>query len=295
MKTKVIDRETGRFFDEKIFGESFVRWAHQTSLGKFTTSNVLIQKLASKTYGAYASSGFSKKEIPKFILDHKINMADFIVPDGGYKNFNEFFSRNLTDNARIFPIDDSQMGSPAEGRVFYSKIRNSNARLSVKAREYSIEEFVGESLDESFSNGGHVFVIRLCPVDYHRYHFSLDGKVIELKKLGNKLFSVNPMALKIRDRLFWENERSVSTLEIQRTKHKLFQAEVGAICVGKMSQNKEKGESFKRGEEKGTFLFGGSTVVLILPNSFSPAQDLVKNSSEGFETLVKLGDVLANF
>ena len=74
---------------------------------------------------------------------------------------------------------------------------------------------------------------------------------------------------------------------------KLAYIEVGAMCVGKIVQS-HQGESFKRGEEKGYFLFGGSTVIVLgEKNKFRVSTDMEKNSQKGLETYIKLGDEVA--
>ncbi|HVJ63681.1 MAG TPA: phosphatidylserine decarboxylase [Bdellovibrionota bacterium] len=290
MATKVIDRKSGQIFEEKIFGEKFVRWAHETSLGLWLTSSAAIQKLTSKVYGAYASSFLSKHEISKFIEDHKIQMSDFVTPEGGFKNFNEFFSRRLAPGARSFLVSDAEVISPAEGRVFYASIVDRKSSLVIKGHAYDVGDLIGE---KDIGDLGHAYVVRLCPVDYHRYHFAVSGTVLSAKDLGGKLFSVNPIALEQRHNIFWENYRKV--YKVQTSHGICYQAEVGAICVGSMTETKAPGDHFVRGEEKGTFLFGGSTCLLLLPKSFVPDADIVKNSQGGYETLVRVGDTLGAF
>lgn len=289
--TQVIDRKSGKVFEEKIFGEKFVRWAHETSLGAFVTSSPLIQKLTSKVYGAYASSPFSRGEIPRFLEEHDIKMADFEEPDGGFSSFNDFFSRHLAPGARAFSKDANVVSNPAEGRVFYSPIEDGKTNLVIKGAAYEVSKLIGE---KNIGDLAYAYVIRLCPVDYHRYHFGFSGKVVDKKTLGGKLFSVNPMALELRNNIFWENYREVYRLQTASGKT-CYQIEVGAICVGSMTQTKDKGESFKTGDEKGTFLFGGSTVILLLPKSFQPDLDIVDNSGKGFETYAQLGQPLGHF
>ena len=49
--------------------------------------------------------------------------------------------------------------------------------------------------------------------------------------------------------------------------------------------------AFRRGEEKGRFEFGGSTIVLLFEkDSIIPDEDILKNSAEGIETVVKYGE-----
>lgn len=289
---QIIDRKSGKLFEEKIFGEKFVLWAHKSSLGLILTSNRWIQKIVSGAYGFYASTLFSRREIKPFIREHNIQMQDFEIPEGGYRSFNDFFSRKLKKGKRSFEQKSSQVVlAPAEGRVYYHAInQRGETSLFVKGNSYTVRELIGEETDGL----GHAFVIRLCPVDYHRYHFGFSGAVLDSKKLGGCLFSVNPIALQKNHRIFWENYREVFKL-ISDEQKIIYQLEVGAICVGSMTQNKKKGDVFYCGEEKGTFLFGGSTCILLLPKEFKPSSDIVENSRKGFETLLQVGSELGSF
>jgi phosphatidylserine decarboxylase len=107
------------------------------------------------------------------------------------------------------------------------------------------------------------------------------------------LHSVNPIALKQRSKIFITNERHVSILE---TKHfgKLAYIEVGALCVGKIVQTHKESEPFSKGDEKGYFLFGGSTVILIgQAGRWNLDEDLLLKTRQNQETLVRLGEPIA--
>ena len=139
--------------------------------------------------------------------------------------------------------------------------------------------------------GGPLLIARLCPLDYHRFHFPDDGRTRESYQVHGRLHSVNPLALKYRSEIFFTNERHVSCLE---TRHlgRLAYIEVGALAVGKIHQTHLQPE-FHRGDEKGYFLFGASTVIVLgQPGAWKPAQDLLDQTALKRETLVRLGEPL---
>jgi phosphatidylserine decarboxylase len=69
--------------------------------------------------------------------------------------------------------------------------------------------------------------------------------------------------------------------------------EVGAFTVGSIRQRFEPGRRVARGEEKGFFEPGGSTVVLAFrPGAIAFDTDLVSRSAAGVETFVRMGDSL---
>ena len=64
---------------------------------------------------------------------------------------------------------------------------------------------------------------------------------------------------------------------------------MGAFGVGTIVQT-YTGNDHRKGDEKGYFKFGGSTVILVAPaGAITFDADLVKNSSEGLETRVLFG------
>ena len=133
-------------------------------------------------------------------------------------------------------------------------------------------------------------------MDYHRYHFPDDGKIVDDYRVSGLYHSVNPLALKSKEDILITNERHVTILETKNF-GKLAYIEVGAICVGKIIQSKplDKGREFARGEEKGYFLFGGSTVIVIgEKGKWKPSADILMNTKKGMETYLHLGMSVAD-
>ena len=158
----------------------------------------------------------------------------------------------------------------------------------MKGALFKASVLIGDSRWSAHFEDGPGFIARLCPVDYHRYHYPDDGRVLATWRIPGALHSVNPWALAEREDIFMINERQVSILETARF-GKLAYVEVGATCVGKIVQT-HFGDSFSRGEEKGMFLFGGSTVIVIGEQGrwqMEPA--MVERTREGLETYLKMG------
>jgi phosphatidylserine decarboxylase len=162
----------------------------------------------------------------------------------------------------------------------------------VKGEHLTAEALLGG--DARGFAGGPLFIARLCPTDYHRYHYPDDGRTLESFPVRGALHSVNPAALAFRGDILSTNERHVSILE---TKHfgKLAYIEVGALMVGLIRQTHDEKQPFHRGDEKGTFLFGASTVVLLgEKGAWIPDADLLEQTStHRRETLVRLGQGIA--
>ncbi|MEO5970749.1 MAG: phosphatidylserine decarboxylase [Bdellovibrionia bacterium] len=275
---------------EQVYGEDAVRLIYDTKIGQSLAEGVLSRTWFSKLYGTYQASSVSAHKVEPFVKKFNIPMADYEA--GPFKSFNEFFIRKFRDGKRPFVSSPSEMGAFAEARYLaYEKILPEQ-KFPVKGKSLSAAALLGSKDKGKIFEGGPLLLARLCPTDYHRFHFPDAGRVIRSYTIHGKLHSVNPLALKYKDDIFITNERQVSILETQNF-GRLAYIEVGALCVGRIIQSFNKGGNleFKRGQEKGYFLFGGSTVIVLgEPGIWTPDSDLLEQTRQGRETLVCLGD-----
>lgn len=287
---KVYDRLRHHVFNEEVYGDFFIRLAYASVMGRKVVASPWLQKAVSHVIGAWQNTGFSKKNIAEFIERYRIDMRDFQEPAEGFASFNDFFIRELASGARSFPQNENEMGALAEGRLSVFSIEGARSRLCIKGKNLSVAELVGsEEWAQSFARG-HALVFRLCPVDYHRFHFPDAGMPLMPIRLGNRLHSVNPLAQKALPELFLWNERQVTFFQSQHF-GPLLMIEVGAMGVGKIHQTYKPSVSVRRGAEKGYFSFGGSTVILLTQRPhFAPDADLIERSELGLESLVRLGE-----
>jgi phosphatidylserine decarboxylase len=302
---QVWDRREQKMIREEVYGGSLMKLLYQPRLPRplkdlwvnLFADHLLSKSLPSKVIGVWEDSKFSKKLIPGFIERFRIPMEEFEEVD--YPNFNGFFTRKFQPEARRFPSEATTLGAPAEGRyLVYSNI-HSTLTLPIKGAEIRLPELLGPLFREELL-GGSLFLARLCPVDYHRYHFPCDAQVLETHRAHGPLQSVHPRALEVRGDILFRNERQITLLK-SPTFGLMAYIEVGALGVGKMvdtyfnPHSKEPGQvQVKKGQEKGMFLFGGSTVILIiqrpLQKHIGPAQDLLERTQSKIETLVRLGE-----
>lgn len=289
MQEKLVyfNREKKQRQEEVIYGDWLVRNLYGTAIGQKVTDLFLTHPLLSKAYGAYQSSFLSKRDIQPFIKAFAIQMDEY--EKRNYKSFNDFFVRKFKPNSRKFVTEPNLLPAFAEGRYFGWKKLTSDMTLPIKEENLTAQRLLSESRWEKVFSGGPVLVARLCPVDYHRFHFPDDGETVVAYRIRGDLHSVNPIALKFKNDILVTNERSVSILNTQNFGHLAF-VEVGALCVGRIVQT-HRGNHFSRGDEKGYFLFGASTVVIMgEPDRWSPDDDILNHTSEGVETFLKLGD-----
>ena len=286
----VIDRDTGTEFEEVILGEGYIRWAYQDSTSSLVERLLFRSKLFSKIMGFWYDSPLSRGKIAPAIKALAIDESEFLKPRSSYRTFNDFFIRHLKPEARPYSKDDRDIVSPADGRVLVFPRLDEDTFVPVKGFPFSIHKML-PGLSDRYVNGA-LAIIRLCPADYHRYHFPCAGRISDSKDIDGALHSVNPIALGSGPDVFGENKRSYTLIETEAAGTVCF-VEVGAFGVGSIVDTVSS-DLVNKMDEKGYFKFGGSTVVLVFEQGkIDFSQDLIDNSALGKETLVKVGQTIA--
>ncbi|AEV35311.1 Phosphatidylserine decarboxylase [Pseudovibrio sp. FO-BEG1] len=286
----VIDRETGKEFEETVLGEKWIRWAYQDSSSSLIEKLLFRSAALSKAMGWYYDSSLSTGKIQSAIDELNIDTAEFADPQASFASFNEFFIRHLKEDARPYDSDANSIVSPADGRVLVFPKLDEDTFVPVKGHPFSIRKML-PGISERYI-GGALAIVRLCPADYHRYHFPCSGEIVDAKDLQGAYHSVNPIALGAGPDVFGENKRSYTLIETEAAGTMCY-VEVGAFGVGSIVNTKTSGHVEKM-DEKGYFKFGGSTVVVVFePGTVNFSEDLVANSAAGKETLVKVGQPFA--
>lgn len=297
MLIKYFSRPNQQVEHEKVYGEGFVSFLYDSAAGQATWP-IFTSSVFSKLYGAYQDTWVSRYKVKSFIKKFNIPIDDYEPSEKGnfdfpYPSFNDFFIRKFKPGKRTFEPTLYQMPSPSEARYLgWSKVTE-DQKFPVKGKFLSAEKLLEHPKWVKYFQGGPLVIARLCPVDYHRFHYMDDGVVEDYYGLRGQLHSVNPLALKYKDDIFCSNERVVSILNTKNF-GKIAYIEVGATCVGKIHQSHDIKTPFKRGDEKGYFLFGGSTVILMgEPGKWTPSDDILENTSKRMETYIHLGSQIA--
>lgn len=223
-------------------------------------ARVIAVPFVSRSVGHLMDSRFSALFIRNFIRKNNIDMSE--VAEQKFGSFNAFFTRRLKDGAR--PLQDGFV-SPCDGLLSVYDITE-NSVVPIKGYEYGIKELLGDRVDGcplydvSEFCGGTCLVFRLTPAHYHRYIRPCDGRVLGRGFIPGIFHTVRPLALQ-KVPVFKTNTRAFDCVE--SAFGRFIQMEVGATMVGRIVNN--DAEEFKKGDEKGRFEFGGSTIILILP------------------------------
>jgi phosphatidylserine decarboxylase len=296
---KFFNRHSGRLETELVYGDKFIRFLYCSVAGQ-KLGSLLTNKYVSKAYGALQDLPMSHRKVRPFIDAFQIDMDDYEPGSlsttdqrDSYRTFNEFFIRRFRLGKRPFVTEPHRMPAFAEARYVGFEAVEEKRTYPVKGNYLLAKDLVANDLVAKIFEGGPLLIARLCPVDYHRYHYPDDGKVLDNFRVPGAYDSVNPLALRYKNQIFVKNERHVSILQTKNF-GRLAYIEVGAICVGKIVQSHDWKKDFRRGEEKGYFLFGGSTVILLgEKGAWKPSADILEQTAGGLETYLHLGQEVA--
>ena len=275
---------------EQVYGGKWLRWTYGTVLGRAALGLLVKRAFVSRYYGWKMSQPGSANQILPFIVDYNLDVDEFAKKPFAFKTFNEFFYRALKDGARPIATDHStgspQAGShsassgsstgqgdrvavlPADGRHLAFQTYDATEGFYAKGQRFDLAALFGDPALATEFGGGSLLISRLCPVDYHRFHFPVNGTPGEPRLINGWLYSVSPIALRQNLAYLWENKRMVTLVE-------------------------SPGRAVGKGEEKGLFKFGGSCVVTLFKRGrIKLDADLVKYSAEGLEVYGRMGDRL---
>lgn len=264
--------------------ERILRLLYGTAPGRLLLKP-LVRPGLSRLAGRFLSSSLSRCLIGPFIRANGIDMTPY--EPGPYGSYNAFFSRQIRPSARPVDREPGHLIAPCDSKLTVLPI-TAEGRFSIKHTDYTVASLLkNEALARTYL-GGQALIFRLSVDDYHRYCYVDDGEKTAQTVLPGVLHTVHPMA---NDRypIYKENAREYCVLQ-SPVFGPILVMEVGALLVGKIV-NHHGAARVCRGQEKGYFQFGGSTVVLLLPPGAARLDgDILENSAAGLETAVRCGE-----
>lgn len=287
------DRYQQRLCTEAIYGDRALRWTYGTLAGRISLAVLVKRAVFSRWYGRLMDRPSTREKIVPFIQQYGLDASEFRRPVNEFRNFNEFFYRQLKPDARPIHADPTSIVFPADGRHLCVPDLSQARGLFVKGEMLSLVELLNDThLAQRYARGS-LLLSRLCPVDYHRFHFPVSGIPGPSKLIPGPLYSVNPIALRQNIQILNTNKRCVAELKSDVLGSVLL-LEIGATCVGSICQTYTAGQSVWKGDEKGYFRFGGSsTIVIFEPGRIRFCDDLIEQSSQHRELYARMGDRMA--
>jgi phosphatidylserine decarboxylase len=285
------NRYTGRLERESIYGEAPLRFAYENPVGRGMLELLVKRGLFSRWYGWRMNQPGSRRRVAPFIANYGLNVSEFADAADSFRSFNEFFFRKLKPEAR--PVAAEGAVFPADGRHLGFQNVSEIGGVFVKGQRFDIPALLGDAALAARYREGTLVLSRLCPVDYHRFHFPCAGTPGAPRLINGPLYSVSPVALRRRLAYLWENKRVVTEV-VSPDLGTVLLIEIGATNVGSIAQTFTPAQPVAKGAEKGYFKFGGSsTITLFEPGKVKLAEDLIAHSAEQHELYARMGDVMA--
>ncbi len=278
---RTYDRKNKTYIEEKETQETLLHFLYHTGPGRFLLKAVTGSGF-NRLLGCYYKSRLSRHKIAKFRKKFLTDTEE--IGPAQFRSFNDFFIRRQRVEA---DQRKSSLLAPATSRLSVYEA-GKYASVRIKHTTYRIRDIVGRQgreLAGAYENGL-CLVFRLAVTDYHRYIFIDDGVIKDSWHIPGILHTVRPIAEKYR--VYTANSRTVSVLA---TEHlgEIIQIEVGALTIGAIVNHPK--HKFRRGEEKGYFEYGGSTVVLLLKQDKVKLDgDIIAQSKKGVEVRVSAGE-----
>ena len=264
--------------------EKCLKWLYETRIGR-RVLKILINPWVSKGVGRLLNTKLSKIAIRPFIKKNHIDMSQYEQVE--YDSYNDFFMRKIKKECRPIDYNERHFIAPCDSKLSVYKIRE-DSQFCIKNTQYSMQSLFRSQTIANYYKDGYLFLFRLTVDDYHRYCYVDNGVKSKNYKIPGVFHTVNPLANDVYP-IYKENTREFSILKSKNFGN-IAMMEVGALLVGKIVNYQEQG-MVKRGEEKGRFEFGGSTVILCVKEGMVAVDErILDNSKNHIETVVKIGE-----
>ena len=276
---------SGKLYKENTGQDKLLRWMYTSGTGRRLLS-LLVQPLVSEIGGLFLKTHLSALLVPGFVKRNGIRLEEY--EKQRFSSYNDFFTRRIRPEKRPVCMEEGVLVSPCDGRVTVCRIAEDSS-FYIKGMEYSLKGLLRDYKAVEHFQGGTALILRLCVDNYHHYCYPASGEKSKNRRIPGLYHTVNPAAVE-QTKVYHENTREYCFLRTERLGI-LCMMEVGALMVGKISNRHPEKRHVMKGEEKGYFEFGGSTIVLLLQKGkVRMDQDLVQHSEEGYETMVKMGE-----
>jgi phosphatidylserine decarboxylase len=248
----------------------------------FTTLQQFVpQQQLSKVAGRLAASRHpvvKRVFIRSFAKAYNVHLDDYERQSfKAYESFNDFFTRELKDDARTIDSTTNGIVSPADGVISQLGQIQDHKLLQAKGRHYDVGQLLADSEEGTYFADGSFATVYLAPSNYHRVHMPFAGTLTKTRYVPGTLFSVNTTTAANIPDLFARNERLVCMFDTEYGKAAVVMvgamivAGIETVATGKITRTPDIQEmdheiSLAKGDELGRFYLG-STAIVVLPKA----------------------------
>lgn len=285
------DRRSGALLTERVYADAFLHWLYNTRSGA-ALAGLLTLPLLSRAYGWANGSGWSRRSIRPFVERMGIDMECSVKGIDEFRSFNDFFTREIQGRSRPICEEPGVCVAPADGKLLAYPQVDARRSFRIKRSTFNLGGLLGDQAGARAFAGGSLVVSRLGLADCHHFHFPDSGIPEAVRSIEGRLHAGGPYALRTLVPFFTENHRMVTRFESDHFGPMAI-VEIGALTVGSIRQRFEPSARVAKGDHKGFFELGGSTVVLLFrPGAIQLDLDLCAMTSRGMETFVRMGEAI---
>jgi len=229
------DRMTRKLMIEQVYSSSFLFWSYNTRTGRWMTDLLFRQKTISRLYGWIHNQPWSRSKIKSFVQTMNINLDESVCQLEDFKNFNDFFKREIDLKKRPIHKDPEVCIAPADGKILtYPKVEPEKT-FRIKRSSFNLHQFLGnDSLAEKFA-GGSMVINRLHLSDYHHFHFPDSGIPRNAISIQGNYYVISPYSLSWLVPFYTENHRMLTLFDSDHFGQMAI-VEIGAFTVGSIQQ-----------------------------------------------------------
>ena len=287
---KYIDRHSGKTMMEYPFASTFLHWSYNSNSGRIFTRFILSRRFISRLMGWMARRKLSRRFIPTFIKRTDLDKPSIMAVLKNYSCFNDFFVRESETESRFSFDEPSSLVAPSDGKLFIYNNIHPDRTFLIKRNIFNLRRFLCDDNLTDIISGGTMIIVRLALSDYHHFYFADSGVPFESRLIEGRYYAGGSYDLSRSTPFYTENKRIITMIKSDHF-GLIAQIEIGAFTVGSIRQEFTPYSTVKRGDKKGYFELGGSTIVLLFrPNMIKMDEDLIDNSLRGLETRIRTGD-----
>ena len=283
------DRRSGALRTEPVYAQAFLHWLYNTWAGA-TLAGLLTRPWPSRVYGWANGRPWSRRRIRPFVEQMGIDMGGSLKGIDEFRSFNDFFTREIDAKSRPVCQESRACAAPCDGKVLAYPHVDAGRSFRIKRSTFDLGGLLRDgALAKAFA-GGSLVISRLSLADCHHFCFPDSGIPEAARAIDGRLHAGGPYALDKLVPFFTENQRMVTRFESDHFGPMAI-VEVGALTVGSIRQRFQPGARVAKGDAKGFFEPGGSTVVLIFrKGAIRLDDDLCRATLQEIETFVRRGE-----
>ena len=293
---RIWDRANDRMIENKIYGKGILEFLHATIIGRILMRFLFSSRISNEIITLYNYTIASKGGIRKFITKYDLDTDELEKPVAEYKTFADFFIRRLKPGARQIDSLPNSAVSPCDSLIQALVLDlGSDTSFNIKGARFVLGELINDYQQAEKYIGGTMIIFYLAPYNNHHFIYPVSGDLQSIRRVGKKFFSVNSISLENGFRPFDFNRRDMCIINTEYMGN-VMMVEVGGFYAGKIIQENAVPGFKEKGDSKGYFALGGSTVVLVFEKGkIDVDKDIIDMQEKGVTTSVLQGEKIGEF